>query len=148
MTNKKSQIFVFLHAHAHNGSLFGRFLYAFYCNFVLHCDISYRVKIGEGFQIFHGASSTIVSPSTIIGKNVSLRQNTTIGAKGFDGDDNSPVIEDDVTIGPNSCIIGRIRVGKGAVIGAGAVVVKDVPQYSVVVGNPARVIKTLNDEKN
>jgi putative colanic acid biosynthesis acetyltransferase WcaB len=106
------------------------------------------VKIGEGFQIFHGASSTIVSPSTIIGKNVSLRQNTTIGAKGFDGEDDSPVIEDNVTIGPNSCIIGGIRVGTGAVIGAGAVVVKDVPQYSVVVGNPARVIKTLTDEYN
>ena len=56
------------------------------------------------------------------------------------------MIEDNVTIGPNTCIIGGIRVGEGAVIGAGAVVVKDVPQYSVVVGNPARVIKTLTDE--
>lgn len=146
MTNKKSEIFTFLHTRAHKGSIFWRLLYACYCTFVLHCDISYRVKIGEGFQIFHGASSTIVSPSTIIGKNVSLRQNTTIGAKGFDGEDDSPVIEDNVTIGPNTCIIGGIRVGEGAVIGAGAVVVKDVPQYSVVVGNPARVIKTLTDE--
>lgn len=148
MINKKSYIFFFLYSRAHKGSIFWRILYAWYTCFILHCDISYRVKIGEGFQIFHGASSTIVSPSTIIGKNVSLRQNTTIGAKGFDGEDDSPVIEDNVTIGPNSCIIGGIRVGTGAVIGAGAVVVKDVPQYSVVVGNPARVIKTLTDEYN
>ena len=45
-----------------------------------------------------------------------------------------------MTIGPNVCIIGDITIGKGATIGAGAVVVKDVPPYSVVVGNPARVI--------
>lgn len=144
MTNKKSDIFVYLHSHAHGGSLFWRFLYAFYCNFVLHCDISYRVEIGEGFQIFHGASSTVVSPSTIIGKNVSLRQNTTIGAKNFNGEEDSPIIEDDVTVGPNSCIIGKIKIGKGSIIGAGSVVVKDVLPYSVVVGNPAKVIKTLN----
>lgn len=148
MTNKKSQIFVFLHSHAHKGSAFWRLLYACYCNFVLHCDISYRVEIGSGFQIFHGASSSIVSPSAILGKNVTLRQNTTIGAKGFDGEADSPIIEDDVTIGPNSCIIGKIIIGKGSVIGAGSVVVKDVPPYSVVVGNPAKVIKTLTDEKD
>lgn len=77
-----------------------------------------------------------------------MRQNTTIGAKGFNGEDDSPTIEDDVTIGPNSCIIGNIKIGKGSIVGAGAVVVKDVPPYSVVVGNPAKVIKTLSNEEN
>lgn len=89
----------------------------------------------------------MVSPGTIIGKNVSLRQNTTIGAKGFNGAEKSPVIEDDVTIGPNVCIIGDITIGKGAVIGSGAVVVKDVEPFTTVVGNPARPItgcKSLN----
>lgn len=45
-----------------------------------------------------------------------------------------------MTIGPNVCIIGDITIGKGATIGAGAVVVKNVPPHSVVVGNPARVL--------
>ena len=95
----------------------------------------------------------MVSPGTIIGNNVSLRQNTTIGAKGFDGAEKSPIIEDNVTIGPNVCIIGDITIGEGTIIGAGAVVVKDVPAHTIVVGNPAKVIKstmgkdTLNKHK-
>ena len=51
---------------------------------------------------------------------------------------------DDVIIGPNVCIIGDITIGKGAVIGDGAVVVKDVAPYTVVAGNPAMVIKVKN----
>lgn len=54
------------------------------------------------------------------------------------------MIEDNVTIGPNVCIIGDITIGHDSIIGAGAVVIKDVPAYSVVAGNPAKVIKKLN----
>ncbi|MBQ8019953.1 MAG: serine acetyltransferase, partial [Paludibacteraceae bacterium] len=57
-----------------------------------------------------------------------------------------PTIGNNVSIGANATIIGDITIGDNVIIGAGAVVVKDVPQYSVVVGNPARVIKTLTDE--
>ena len=116
----------------------------FYTQFILGCDIMPSTVIGEGFEIFHSAHASVVSPGTIIGKNVSLRQNTTIGAKGFSGSEKSPVIMDDVTIGPNACIIGAITIGKGAIIGAGAVVVKDVPENAVVAGNPAKVIGMTN----
>ena len=51
-----------------------------------------------------------------------------------------------VTIGPNVCIIGDITIGHDSIIGAGAVVIKDVPAYSVVAGNPAKVIRMLNPE--
>lgn len=54
------------------------------------------------------------------------------------------VIEDNVFIGARSIILKGITVGEGAVIGAGSVVSKDVPPYSIVCGNPARVVKTLN----
>ena len=134
-------IFNKLYRKAHNGSRFWNLWYNLYTQFVLGCDIKATTQIGEGFEIFHSAHASVVSPGTIIGKNVSLRQNTTIGAKGFNGAEKSPVIEDDVTIGPNVCIIGDITIGKGAVIGAGAVVVKDVFPYDIVAGNPAKSIK-------
>ena len=137
---KKSIIFNKLYSRAHGGKRFWNVLYHFYTQYVLGCDIPASTVIGEGFELYHSAHASVISPGTIIGRNVSLRQNTTIGAKGFQGAEKSPVIEDDVTIGPNVCIIGDITIGKGATIGAGAVVVKDVPPYSVVVGNPARVI--------
>ncbi len=120
-----------------------QFLYRLYTEFILGCDIPASTSIGENFQLFHSARGSVISPGTIIGKNVSLRQNTTIGSKGFDGSQKSPIIQDNVIIGPNVCIIGDIIIGKGAIIGAGAVVVKDVPADCVVVGNPARILKAL-----
>lgn len=120
-------------------------MYRLYTEF-LGCDIPASTQIGEGFEIFHSAHASVVSPETIIGRNVSLRQNTTIGAKGFGGAEKSPVIEDDVTIGPNVCIIGNITIGKGATIGAGAVVVKDVPPNAIVAGNPAKILNNRGGE--
>lgn len=143
MKNKKSSIFNFLYSKAHKGNFFWRVLYALYTQYLLGCDIKYSTKIGKGFVIYHSAHGSVISPETIIGCNVSLRQNTTIGAKSFDGAEKSPIIKDNVTIGPNVCIIGNITIGEGAIIGAGAVVVKDVPPYSIVAGNPAKVIKEI-----
>lgn len=85
----------------------------------------------------------MVNPYAIIGNDVSIRQNTTIGSKSFTDDTQAPIIGDRVQIGPNVCIIGKITIGHDSMIGAGAVVVKDVPPYSVVVGNPGKVMKML-----
>lgn len=140
MRNKKTIIFNTLYKKAHGGGIVWNTIYKLYTEYILGCDIPASTQIGEGFEIFHSAHASVVSPGTIIGKNVSLRQNTTIGAKGFDSAEKSPIIEDEVTIGPNVCIIGNITIGKGATIGAGAVVVKDVPPNTVVVGNPAKIL--------
>lgn len=56
----------------------------------------------------------------------------------------APVIEDHVVIGAKAVILGDIRIGHYAVIGAATVVIKDVPPYAVVVGNPAKIIRHLN----
>lgn len=143
--NRKSDLFNKLYAKANRGNRIWKLLYAMYTQYLLGCDIKCTTTIGEGFEIFHSAHGSVISPATIIGKNVSLRQNTTIGAKGFVGSDKSPIIEDNVTIGPNVCIIGDIRIGHDSIIGAGSVVVKDVPPYAVVAGNPARIIKVLTN---
>lgn len=140
MLNKKTKVFNYLYKKAHAGSSFWKIVFEYYTQRILGCDIKYSTAIGDGFEIFHSAHGSVISPGTIIGKNVSLRQNTTIGAKGFSGSDKSPIIMDDVTIGPNVCIIGDITIGKGAIIGAGAVVVKDVPADAIVAGNPAKII--------
>lgn len=146
MVNKKTKIFNYLYKKAHKGVWGTKILYYLYSRYILGCDILPYTVIGDGFKIFHSAHGSVVSPGTIIGRNVSLRQNTTIGSKGFNGADRSPIILDDVTIGPNVCIIGDITIGKGAIIGAGAVVVKDVPDYSIVAGNPAKVIRMIKEE--
>ena len=143
MMNNKTRMFNALYKRAHGGGIVWNTIYRIYTEFYLGCDIPASTQIGEGFKIFHSAHASVVSPGTTIGKNVSLRQNTTIGAKGFEGAEESPIIEDDVTIGPNVCIIGNITIGKGATIGAGAVVVKDVPPGGVVVGIPAKVLKIM-----
>ncbi len=147
MQNKKSQLFNYLYRKAHRGGRIWYWLFMYFTRRVLGCDIMPSTVIGDGFTIYHSAHASVISPGTVIGNNVSLRQNTTIGAKGFSGADKSPVIKDDVIIGPNVCIIGDITIGKGSIIGAGSVVVKDVPEYSIVAGNPAKIIN-VNKVKN
>jgi len=57
------------------------------------------------------------------------------------GSDGRVVIEDDTWIGANTLILKNVRIGEGSIIGAGSVVTKDIPPYSIAVGNPAKVIK-------
>ena len=111
--------------------------------YLLCVELRAGTRIGPGLKIEHGYS-LVVNDQTIIGRNVHLRHCTTFGCvKLPDGSQGpSPIIGDNVEVGSNVCIIGGITVGDNVKIGAGSVVVKDVPEDSVVVGNPARVIKT------
>ena len=113
------------------------------------------VKIGNNTII--GLSNVIIGPVNI-GNGVMLAQNIVVSGlnHGYEAVGISPskqpvstkkiTIEDDVWIGANSIITAGVTVGKHAVIGAGSVVVKDIPPYSIAVGNPAKVIKTYNFE--
>lgn len=86
----------------------------------------------------HGLNGIIVSQYAKIGKNCTIYHQVTIGSK---DDKYAPLIGDNVIIYPHAIIVGGIRVGNNAVIGAGAVVTKDVPENAVVAGNPAKIIK-------
>ena len=94
-----------------------------------------ETKIGYGLYISHGFAS-FVNPAATIGNNCNISQCSTIGSSVGKG----AVIGDNVYIGPNTCLIDDITVGNSATIGAGAIVTKDVPENSVVAGNPAHII--------
>lgn len=97
--------------------------------------------IGGGLYIQHGFS-TIVSAERI-GENCRIYQQVTIGFKG----DCAPVLEDNVSVTCGAKVLGGITLGKDSLVGAGAVVTKDVPQRAIVGGVPAKVIG-YKDENN
>ena len=106
-------------------------------------EIHPGATIGENLLIDHGMG-VVIGETAIIGDNVLLFHQVTLG--GIGGDMNTkrhPTVEDDVIIGSGAKILGPITIGKGAKIGANAVVLKDVPPYSTAVGIPARIINKL-----
>lgn len=92
-------------------------------------------KIGYGLYIGHGIG-IVINAGTKIGNNVNISQFLSIGTN-----KNTPAtIGDNVYIGPNVCIVEDVHIGNNSTIGAGAVVVKDVPENATVAGVPAKVI--------
>ncbi len=105
---------------------------------------SLKHKIGKGLYIYHGYSTIIFCNE--MGENCSIYQNVTLGrGKTINGVD-VPTIENNVTIYAGANIIGGVIVGENSIIGAGAVVVKDVPPNSIVAGNPAKVIRSIKND--
>ncbi len=98
-------------------------------------DIHPGAQIGEYFTIDHG-TGVVIGETCIIGKNVKLYQGVTLGARSFPLDENGnpikgiprhPILEDDVIVYSNATILGRITIGKGAVVGGNIWVTQDVP---------------------
>ena len=118
---------------------FFRPLYRIY-QFVLGVEIPWTVEVGTNLKISHPIG-IIINERAKIGNNCIIRQNTTIGNKGYDN--SAPVIGNNVEIGANCVIIGNITIGNNVVIGAGSIVVKSISDNCIVAGNPAKVIRLI-----
>ena len=94
-----------------------------------------EARIGNNSSIHMGA---LIAHEVTVGHSVFIAHAVSVSG--------SVEVEDGVFIGTNASIVPRVRIGRWATVGAGAVVTKDVPPYSTVVGNPAKVIKTADPE--
>ncbi len=108
---------------------------------LLGVELPPETEVGPQLRLIH-PQGIVVNGQTRIGARVILRANSTIGnVMGADGVASaSPVIGNDVELGANVVLVGPLHIGDGARVGAGAVVVADVPAGGVAVGNPARLL--------
>jgi serine acetyltransferase len=114
-------------------------VYRVVVDWVLGVELPPSVVAGPGLRIWHG-TGLVVHANVRLGADVTLRHNTTLGAKGEAHDAPAPVLGDRVDVGAGAIVLGDLTVGDDAVVGAGAVVVDDVPAGATVVGNPARIL--------
>ncbi len=102
-------------------------------------DIHPAASFGNGIMLDH-ATGLVVGETAIVGNQVSILQNVTLGGTGKEHGDRHPKIADGVLISAGAKILGNIRVGEGAKVGAGSVVLRDVPAHTTVAGIPAKVV--------
>jgi serine O-acetyltransferase len=103
-------------------------------------EIHPGAKIGRGLFIDHGMG-VVIGETSVVGNNVTLYQGVTLGGTGKEKGKRHPNIGDNVVIGTGAKILGNITIGENSYIGANAVVLKDVPANSTVVGVPGRITR-------
>jgi serine O-acetyltransferase len=123
----------------HNFKLLARIISQI-SRFFTQIEIHPGAKIGEGFFIDHG-SGVVIGETAEIGNNVTIYQGVTLGGTGKEKGKRHPTIKDNVVIGNGARILGSFTVGENSRIGAGAVVLREVPPNCTVVGNPGRIVK-------
>ncbi|MEK8215861.1 serine O-acetyltransferase [Paenibacillus sp. FSL L8-0463] len=112
--------------------------------FINKCDIACQAEIGTGIRIFHALG--IVISDCKIGVNFTIYQNVTVGLNGRvnDSGQSSPIIDDNVTFYTGCVIAGPIFIGENVRVGANAVVLKDIPSFSTVIGAKSEILLPLN----
>ena len=102
-----------------------------------------RTKIGEGLYINH-IGSIIINPDAVIGRNVNLTTGVIIGETTRGDKKGCPVIGDKVWIGANAVIVGNVKIGSNVLIGPNAYINCDIPDDSIEIGNPGKIIHSKN----
>lgn len=112
---------------------------------VFNVDIHPAAKIGHGIMFDH-ATGIVIGETAIISNNVSIMQSVTLGGTGNALGNRHPKVEEGVLIGAGAKVLGNITIGKGAKIGAGSIVLKDVRPHTTVVGIPAKEVDICLEE--
>lgn len=103
-------------------------------------DIHPAAEIGAGLFIDHG-TGVVIGETTVIGKNATIYQGVTLGGTGKDTGKRHPTLGDNVMVSAGAKVLGPVTIGDGAKIGAGSVVLHNVPAHATVVGVPGRVVR-------
>ena len=111
-----------------------------FAKFLTGIEIHPGATIGKGLFIDHG-SGVVIGETSIIGNNVTLFQGMTLGGTGKETGKRHPTVGDSVVIGTGAKVLGNITIGNNAYIGANAVVIRNVPANSTVVGVPGHITK-------
>lgn len=107
---------------------------------VFHVDIHPAATFGRGILLDH-ATGVVIGETAVVGDNVSMLHHVTLGGSGTGKGIRHPTIGHGVLLGAGVSVLGNVTVGCGAKVGAGSVVVSDLPCHSVAVGVPARIVK-------
>jgi serine O-acetyltransferase len=119
--------------------LFAARLVSHICRWLTGIEIHPGARIGRRCFIDHGMG-TVIGETAEVGDDVTIYQGVTLGGTGKETGKRHPTIEDGVVVSANATVLGNIVIGRGARVGAGAVVIKAVPPGSTVVGVPGRVV--------
>jgi serine O-acetyltransferase len=106
---------------------------------VFSVDIHPAARIGKGILLDH-ATSIVIGETAVVEDGVSMLHEVTLGGNGKEKGDRHPKVRRNVLIGAGTKILGNIEIGEGAKIGAGSVVLDNIPPHATAVGVPARVI--------
>jgi serine O-acetyltransferase len=109
-------------------------------------EIHPGAKIGSNFFIDHGLG-TVIGETAVIGDNCTLYHNVTLGGTSLERKKRHPTLGNNVIVGSGASILGPVIIGNNVKIGSNSVVLKDIPDDSVVVGIPGRVVKNLSIKK-
>lgn len=109
-------------------------------------DLHYSTNIGPGLYIGHPYCITI-NTKVIIGSNCNIHKGVTIGQENRGARKGTPILGDDVWIGINSTIVGAVRIGNDVLIAPNTYVNRDIPDHSIVFGNPCIIKSTENATK-
>lgn len=133
------QVHRLAHVLHHNGAEIPARLLSHAARFFTGIEIHPGAEIGEGFFIDHGMG-VVIGETAIIGDNVHLFQDVTLGGTSTHRAKRHPTLKDNVVVGAGAKLIGDITIGENSKIGAGSVVVTNVPANATVVGVPGHVV--------
>jgi serine O-acetyltransferase len=108
-------------------------------------EIHPGARIGEGVFIDHGMG-VVIGETSSVGNNVTMYQGVTLGGTGKERGKRHPTVEANAVIGVGAAVLGAVTIGAGARVGAGSVVLKDVPPHATAVGMPARAVSWRDPE--